>query len=222
CAFSLLSAWALSWSSQNPGSRLIASISWERRRLVSTSKTPPERLQSLVEVLDPFLDLVHLRFPFPFGTTGGLLSFEPASVDLFFVLAGRPVDRPLPEVAHEGLAQQGLRGAAPPLGLDLERLGQRGRNPKRQHPSLRDLDVELLQRGGETGDPILPLLEKGADPRGQVVAAQPGPVHVDGLCVVIHWKSFRHPSPPSIPSSPRRDASISAMRRAYCSETSWS
>src|SRR6266850_467714 len=49
--FSLLSAWACFWSSQNPGCTLSRSISSTRARFRSMSKRPPERIESLGELV---------------------------------------------------------------------------------------------------------------------------------------------------------------------------
>src|SRR6266403_436581 len=49
--FSLLSAWARFWSSQNPGCTLSRSISSTRARFRSMSKRPPERIESLGELV---------------------------------------------------------------------------------------------------------------------------------------------------------------------------
>src|ERR1700682_2989391 len=49
--FSLLSAWARFWSSQNPGCTLSRSISSTRARFRSMSKRPPKRIESLGELV---------------------------------------------------------------------------------------------------------------------------------------------------------------------------
>jgi hypothetical protein len=50
--FSFSSAWALVFSSQNPGCPESRSISAMRDRLRSRSKMPPERVEALLEAVD--------------------------------------------------------------------------------------------------------------------------------------------------------------------------